>query len=192
MRPKYLFALRLVLFAVLLSILWPLVSAVYVKILSATVEGLRSTFGAGPIDITKEKYSYFLVPVFSLIAAASGVALKRKLIFGSLALAVRLALDAVNMASGLSDIGEGGVGFGDGILASSSTIVYQASLWALPLALILIFLQNDPERLWSPAQQNTLRCPICGANKIGLADHIQHVHGEKALKSKKVRAALGL
>ncbi len=30
-------------------------------------------------------------------------------------------------------------------------------------------------------------CPFCGAEKIGIPDHIKDIHGEEALKSKEVK-----
>jgi hypothetical protein len=192
MGPKQLFALRAALFSILLFILWPVVSIAYTATLSSVTDNLRLLFGADVLGLNKEKYSFFLVPVISIIAAASGVRWMQKLRFIGLALASRLALDVFNLASGAYKLAEGGGDFGQGPVASTITIFYQTSIWALPLLLVVLFLQGDPARLWSraPAKPAHLRCPICGASKIGLSDHIRQVHGERALKSKKVRALL--
>jgi hypothetical protein len=33
-------------------------------------------------------------------------------------------------------------------------------------------------------------CPFCGAEKVGILDHIKTVHGEEALKSEEVKQLL--
>jgi hypothetical protein len=194
MRLKLPFALRAIGLSILLFALWPPVSAAYAAVLSVLTETVRLMFGAEPVGLDHEKYSFFLVPVISIVAAASGVRCMEKLRFIALALASRLALDVFNMASGAYKLAEGGADFGQGPVASTISIFYQPSIWALPLLLVVLFLQGDPARLWSRAAAKTvhLRCPICGASKIGLSDHIKHVHGEQALESKKVRALLSI
>jgi hypothetical protein len=40
------------------------------------------------------------------------------------------------------------------------------------------------------AKEEFYICPFCGAEKVGILDHIRTVHGEEALKSEKVKQLL--
>lgn len=59
---------------------------------------------------------------------------------------------------------------------------------ALPflLWLALTYKQILPAK-GEEVRQGFYICPLCGAEKIGILDHISDVHGEEALKKEKVK-----
>lgn len=192
LKARPLFIAKTVIFSILLFLLWFWVSRVYASLLSESASLLRAFFGADLIEIETETFSYFIIPALSLILASSA-GLKRKMKYSLITFFLLFVFDTLGLVSGISDLGMGGGNFGENLTSSVAVVIYNSFAWAYPVFIVLAFSGGRPSMLWQPRVKpnKTNRCPICGQAKTGLIDHIRSVHGEKSLKSWRVKRVLG-
>jgi ABC-type amino acid transport system permease subunit len=129
MRDKALFAGSALALSALLFWIWPAVTI--------DLEAGGQLFARGP----------FLIPVLAVILSARGVGLTRKLVFAGISLASLIAADVVAGLAGIQAVAAGcgvDVGYAESVLAT----VYLAFRRGFPLAVLLVFVGREPERLW--------------------------------------------
>lgn len=194
MREKFLFLIKVLVFSILLFLLWSQIITLYAWLVAIGASFLRDFFGAGVVKSVEAKSSYLLVAFISVLLAASGLTLRRKLKWIAFGIFSMILSDTLTVATEIVRLAEqyrsgtSGLSFSAGLLAIS----YHALVLLLPFLLLLLAVQGRVEELWSPLVLTISPrvCPICGKERTGLIEHIRTTHGEKALKSWRVRRYL--
>jgi len=193
-KAKSLFVIKTIALSALLFLLYAHVAVGYEWIIAGSATFLRKLFLASPVVSAKVKSVYYLIPFISALLAASGLELKRKLRWAAIGFVSYCFFDILTVASGLAVIVVRTQPVSNNLFITSGVIpaVHNLLLRILPYILLWFAINGKIENLWAPlVSAASLRvCPICGKGKTGLVEHIRSVHGEKALKSGKVRRHL--
>lgn len=147
MKPRLLFALRVILISAIFFLIWPLVSVAWAAAFTANL--FREIFGTAPTGAVPDK-SYLLIPTLSVIVAASGAEVRRKLNFALLAFACQFGFSVLSLATGIQGLSEHGGGISDSFLGSMALMIRYSMPWMLAIFIILLYIDGSPNILWSP------------------------------------------
>lgn len=199
MKDKMKFLGRTILFSLITFLLWEnfFLKAYFASIRFA-VDTLYWLFLGSPTGPrVLGSTSYYLIPFISMVLAKPGIGLLKRLRAVAVGIGAFLLFDFVLALFGLSTIiVEPARPDVPAILPAVSQVLYVTIELALPFLLWFILISRDYRHLLElegsgelPGRQRSC-CPICKKEKAGLVDHIRSAHGEKSLRSWKVRRFL--
>jgi len=198
MRKKLLFLSKLLLFSIAVFVLW---QNIFLRLYCTSAKHSVDLLYRFLLDVPHgpkvlESTSYYLIPFLSLVLAKSGMSYLRKAKAVAVGLAAFFAFDFALALLGFSTlIVEPPKTEMASTLAPILQVLYVTIELALPLLLWFALVNRDyrnPLGFETPVQAPKVsrRCPICRKEKAGLIDHIRSAHGEKSLRSWKVRRFL--
>ena len=193
MKEKLLFVAKVLALSILLFLLMSRVGAGYVWLVGKIANFIRGLLSARVVELNTAKSLNFLVPFLAAILSASGLSLKYKLKWLSIGLIAFIIFDTVTVATTIPMLAQEYRPARQYLpIGAIAVVIHTTLLRILPFLLLLLALKGKLDLLWTPLIRVVppSLCPICGKGRTGLVDHIRSVHGEKALKSGKVRRHL--
>ena len=144
MRNKLAFAALVLVVSAALFVVWPTVSATYAALLAP----LAGSSG-GPLDVTRQVNFKFLIPALAVIVSAFGVSWRRRLLFALGLVGGFVAFDVLVLVSGVDKLLVTVPDLHGALLGSALTVlVYHTFNFAFPIAVVLVFTDGKPSRLW--------------------------------------------
>lgn len=194
MKAKLFFLTKVFTLTIFFFVLWPKLERIYVDLIATVAIFLRGLLSTASLKSFEIESFYFIIPFLSVLIAANGIPIRHKLKWLALGLIFFIAFDILTVASGItalaSQIRSGAKELT--LMSELAGFTYQALCMTLPFLALLVALGGKLDQLWASSTflQSSRICPICGKGKTGLVEHIRSVHGEKALKSWRVKRHL--
>jgi len=187
------FLIKFVLFSTALYLIWTLIAPAYfstiLKITAAYFEliGIEVSLNPTPDFLYYQGIRSCIPPFIALVLATPGIEWKKKSSLIALSMPLLFVFRTILQISYVYlQIPPVSEFYGVFVIFLSGTcrVALPFLLW---FALTYKQLLARPEPVKG---KHGYICPFCGAEKIGILDHIRSVHGEEALKSEEVKQLL--
>lgn len=192
MKERLLFLLKLLLFSAASFALWILVFArPYTLFLERSIGFLYPfVFNREASLKILSKVPYYYLVFLSLTLATPYTTVKRKIKLLLVGTLIFFSFDFLTTMLGITTR----LAMRATIFDSALRALYYTFVYVLPISLWLVPNFNEMGRLFEvkadSGRESKFRCPICGKVKTGLVQHIRSAHGEKSLKSWRVKRFL--
>lgn len=195
MKEKLLFLTKLVLISAISFYLWKTFAAgPYTHFLRRSISLIRPLLLKSNADLKiLNKVPYFYLVFLSLVLAMPSTQLWKRIRFLLGGTFIFFGLDFATVFFGITSLLQRSEYLYLSALYHTLLTILPVSLWIVPN---LSQVGNFFEKLIPEATQTWLNrksshvCPICKKEKAGLVDHIRSVHGQRSLKSWRVRRYL--
>lgn len=148
MNDKTSFVVRVILISIFLFAGWPLLKSSYAGFVLSTAGFFQKLFSMDSMNVVIMNLSYYLIPALSLMIAAAGVPIIRKIKFSVASIAVFFVIDVLGVSFGLLDAASSASGPTRSALVTTGTIMYQYFALAFSIAVVIIFVGRNPGVLW--------------------------------------------
>jgi exosortase H (IPTLxxWG-CTERM-specific) len=177
------FLVRFIAFSSILFLIWLHLDTEYCWVIVQITEFLLNCMGysihVGIANVTVHSGTFNLVAFTALVLATQSIGRSKKIKAVLIGLPILMIMHVVYSVYGT-------LAYFQAEPALKIMLTAQfIGQYVLPFGLWLAFTYKDVFK-----RAGTYICPICGAEKVGIVEHIRVKHGEKALEDAKVKAML--